>query len=138
MYLAATPSMQGNQDEAEKRYKRAVDDGPKPYASLARIALSQIYISEGKMADAEKVLREAIANPTPTVSKEQATLVLGEVLAQSNPAEARKLLDPLRTSTRSAISRLGLAIPPKKQDAPAKPSSRQAPSGLPRGARWLA
>jgi hypothetical protein len=54
------------------------------------------------------VLREAIANPAPTVSKEHATLVLGELLAQTNPAEAHKLVDPLRTSTRGAISRTAI------------------------------
>jgi len=42
------------------------------------------------------------------VSKEQATIVLGQILAQSNPAEAHKLLDPLRTSTRAAISRTAI------------------------------
>jgi predicted negative regulator of RcsB-dependent stress response len=108
MYLASYAVDSGNQDEAERRYKRVVADGPKPYASLARIALSQIYISEGKTADAEKVLRDAIANPSATVSKEQAQLALGEMLSKTNPAEAHKLLDPLRTSARGTISRTAM------------------------------
>jgi predicted negative regulator of RcsB-dependent stress response len=108
IYLASYATDQGRLDEAEKRYKRVVDDGPKAYAGLARISLAQVYSSEGKLAEAEKVLREAIANPTPTVSKEQASLVLGELLSKSNPAEAHKLLDPLRTSTRAAISRTAI------------------------------
>jgi predicted negative regulator of RcsB-dependent stress response len=108
MFLASYAVDAGNQDEAERRYKRVVDDGPKPYASLARIALSQIYISEGKLAYAEKVLRDAIANPSATVSKEQAQLALGEMLSSSNPAEAHKLLDPLRTSARGTISRTAI------------------------------
>jgi predicted negative regulator of RcsB-dependent stress response len=108
MYLASYAVDSGNQDEAERRYKRVVEDGPKPYASLARIALSQIYISEGKLADAEKVLRDAIANPSATVSKEQAQLALGEMLSSSNPTEAHKLLDPLRTSARPTISRTAI------------------------------
>jgi len=108
IYLASYATDQGRLDEAEKRYKRVVDDGPKAYAGLARISLAQVYSSEGKLAEAEKILREAIANPTPTVSKEQASLVLGELLSKSNPAEAHKLLDPLRTSTRAAISRTAI------------------------------
>ena len=108
MYLASYAVDSGNQDEAERRYKRVVEDGPKPYASLARIALSQIYLSEGKLADAEKVLRDAIANPSATVSKEQAELALGEMLSSSNPTEAHKLLDPLRTSARGTISRTAI------------------------------
>ena len=126
MYLASYAVDAGNQDEAERRYKRAVDDGPKPYASLARIALSQIYISEGKMTEAEKVLRDAIANPSATVSKEQAELALGEMLSKSNPAEAHKLLDPLRTSARGTISRTAIVDSSKIAQAavPGAPPAR--------------
>jgi predicted negative regulator of RcsB-dependent stress response len=108
MYLASYAIDDGKLDEAEKRYKRVVEDGPKAYAGLARLSLAQVYASEGKMADAEKVLREAIAHPSPTVSKDHARLVLGELLAKSNPAEAHKLLDPLRTSTSGIISRAAI------------------------------
>jgi predicted negative regulator of RcsB-dependent stress response len=126
MYLASYAIDSGNQDEAERRYKRVVDDGPKPYASLARIALSQIYISEGKTADAEKVLRDAIANPSATVSKEHAELALGELLSSSNPTEAHKLLDPLRTSARGTISRTAIMDSAKISQAasPGPPPAR--------------
>jgi predicted negative regulator of RcsB-dependent stress response len=117
MFLASYAVDAGNQDEAERRYKRVVDDGPKGYAGLSRIALSQIYISEGKLADAEKVLRDAIANPSATVSKEQAQLALGEMLSKSNPAEAHKLLDPLRTSARGTISRTAIVDSSKIAEA---------------------
>ena len=126
MYLASYAVDSGNQAEAEMRYKRVVADGPKAYASLARIALSQIYISEGKMAEAEKVLRDAIANPSATVSKEQAQLALGELLAKSNPTEAHKLLDPLRTSARGTISRMAIVDSAKIAEAasPGPPPAR--------------
>lgn len=125
MYLASYAVDSGNQDEAERRYKRVVDDGPKPYASLARIALSQIYLSEGKMTDAEKVLRDAIANPSATVSREQAQLALGEMLSNSNPTEAHKLLDPLRTSPRGTISRTAIVDSAKiAQASPGAPPAR--------------
>jgi predicted negative regulator of RcsB-dependent stress response len=126
MYLASYAVDSGNQEEAERRYKRVVDDGPKPYASLARIALSQIYVSEGKMAEAEKVLRDAIANPSATVSKEQAQLALGEMLSSSNPTEAHKLLDPLRTSARGTISRAAIVASSKigQASSPGGPPAR--------------
>jgi len=108
LYLASYAVDDGRLDEAEKRYKRVVDDGPKAYAGLARLSLAQVYASENKMAEAEKMLRDAIAHPSPTVSKEYATLVLGELLAQNNPAEAHKLVDPLRTSLRGAVSRTAI------------------------------
>jgi predicted negative regulator of RcsB-dependent stress response len=127
MYLASYATDQGKLDEAEKRYKRVVEDGPKPYAGLARLSLAQVYASEGKLPDAEKILREAIANPSATVSKEQATLVLGELLSRTNPAEAHKLLDPLRTSTRAAISRTAItdaANIPQSGMPPAAPAPK--------------
>ena len=126
MYLASYAVDSGNQDEAERRYKQVAADGPKAYASLARIALSQIYISEGKTADGEKVLRDAIANPSATVSKEQAQLALGEMLSKSNPTEAHKLLDPLRTSARGTISRTAIVDSSKiaQVASPGAPSAR--------------
>jgi hypothetical protein len=50
-----------------------------------------------------------MSNPTQTISKEQATLELAELLASDNPAEARKLVEPLRTS-RTAISRVAIDL----------------------------
>ena len=52
-------------------------------------------------------LLKQIAKPTVLVSKEHATIVLARLLAPSRPAEARKLLEPLRTA-RSVISRAAL------------------------------
>jgi hypothetical protein len=74
-----------------------------------------VYAAESKFSDAEKVLRDLIAHPAFTVSKEEATIVLGQVLAKSNPAEARKILEPLRNSrgtvSQAAVNVLG-QIPP--------------------------
>ena len=89
IYLAGWTVDKGDLAGAEKRFKRVVDDAPKGYAALAKMALAQVYASEGKPADAEKLLRELIANPASTVSKEQATIVLGQTLASSKPDEAR-------------------------------------------------
>ena len=128
MYLGSYAVDAGNMAEAEKRYRRVVEEGPKAYAGLARLSLAQVYASEGKMADAEKILRDAMANPSLTVSKEHATIVLGELLAQTNPAEAHKLIDPLRTSLRGAISRTAITdsanLPPVNPPA-APPAAKK-------------
>jgi predicted negative regulator of RcsB-dependent stress response len=108
IYMAGYDVDAGNLDNAAKRFNRVMNDAPKPYAALARLALAQLDANQGKTAEAEKLLRELIDHPTVTVSKEQATIVLGQVLAQSNPAEAHKLIDPLRTSTRGAVSRTAI------------------------------
>lgn len=119
MYLASDAGDKGNIAEAEKRYKNVMDSAPTPYASLARLALAQVYQTEDKNADAEKLLREAVNHPTITVSKDDAIIQLALLLAKSNPEEARKMLEPLRTSrtpvSRAAVEALGQVQPPSNK-----------------------
>ncbi len=104
MYLASQADDQGNLAEAEKRYQDVMDSAPKAYASMAALALAQAYAADGKLDQAEKLLRDYIAHPTVTLSKDEATVELADIIAKKNPEEARKMLEPLRTS-RTAISR---------------------------------
>ena len=104
MAMGSEAAGKGNFAEAEKHYKGVVDNGPKPYAALARLALAQVYQSEGKTADAQKLLQDAVNNPTETVSKEEAAIALARVTAAGNKADALKTLDKLRISQRVAIS----------------------------------
>jgi predicted negative regulator of RcsB-dependent stress response len=67
------------------------------FASLAKLSLAQIYYADGREAQGEKILRDLIDHPTALVSKEQATVTLARYLIIKRPAEARKLLDPLKT-----------------------------------------
>ena len=108
IYLGGFAVDKGDLASAEKRFLHVANDAPKAYAALGKLALSQVYVSQGKSAEAEKVLRDLIANPTATVSKEHATIVLGQLLASSKPEEARKLLDPLRQSRRAQVSRAAI------------------------------
>jgi predicted negative regulator of RcsB-dependent stress response len=103
-YLASNAVDHSNMTEAEKRYKDVADSAPTPYASMAKMALAKIYSSDGRDSEAEKLLRDLVAHPTVTVSKEQAQIQLAIVIGKKNPDEARKLLEPLRTE-RTAISR---------------------------------
>ena len=105
IYMASWAADKGNLAEAEKRFKTVVDSGLKVYASQARLSLARVYAGEGKLADAQKVLQALIDKPSETVSKEEATLLLAELLVKSNPAEARRLAGPLRTSNSAAVSR---------------------------------
>lgn len=108
LYLGAATADKGELKDAEKIYKDAVDSAPSAYASVAKMSLAQIYASEGNSAEAEKLLRGLIAKPTVFVSKEEATVVLAQLLLHSNPQEARKLLEPLRNS-RTAVSSKAIA-----------------------------
>jgi TolA-binding protein len=106
-FLAVVASDQGRMLEAEKGFQEVAETGDKNYASLARFALAQLYHAQGKTAPAEQILRALIEKPTVLVSKEQAAITLGRMLGPAKPAEARKLLEPLRTE-RSAVSRAAL------------------------------
>jgi hypothetical protein len=101
----------GNLAEAEKNLKPVAESGKDSYASQAKLSLAQLYDSTGRQAEAEKLLRSIVNDPTILVSKEQATIALGRMLAKKNPAEARKLLEPLRAErgpvSRAAITALG-------------------------------
>ena len=110
IYLAAKQSDKGNLPEAEKLYKDVMDSAPKEYSAWARISLAQVYASEGKTQDARALMDYLIAHPTETISKEQATIELAEILTKSNPADARKLLQPLTTTTRPAVSRTAIEL----------------------------
>lgn len=109
-YLGSHWAEAGNAAEAEKFLKSAVDQAGPAYGSLAKLALAQLYVMQGKNDDAAKLVQTIIDKPTELVSKEAATIEKARIIAKSNPAEARKLLEPLRTSSRSAISQASLTL----------------------------
>ena len=107
-YLGITYADLGKLDDAEKAFLEVENKGNKTYAPLGRFALAQIYESRGKLADAERELRAIIDSPSILLSKEQATMALARLLAKTKPDDARKLLEPYRTSTRAAVSRAAI------------------------------
>lgn len=107
MFLAADEADKSNYAQAEKLYRDVADSAPSEYASLARVSLAQVLAAQGKTADAEKLMNNLIDHPTAMVSKEQATLQLAQILIPTDPAKARKLLQPLTTS-RTAISKAAI------------------------------
>ena len=107
-YLGITLADLGKLDEAEKAFLEVENKGDKNYAPLGRFALAQIYESRGKFADAERELRAVMDSPSILLSKEQAIMSLAKVLARTKPEEARRLLEPYRSSTRPAVSRAAI------------------------------
>ena len=106
-YLGVLYADQGKVLEAENFWKPIAESGDADYASQAKLSLAQLYETQGRAADAEKLLRSVVDHPTIMVSKEQATIALAHALARTKPEEARKLLEPLRTE-RSAVSRMAI------------------------------
>ena len=109
-FLGTNAADQGKIPEAEKRFKLVVDSGNRPYGSLAKLALAQLYGSQGKLADGEKLIQSVIDHPTELVSKEAATVALAQLVRNSDPQRARKLLEPLRSSPRGNVSRTALSV----------------------------
>jgi predicted negative regulator of RcsB-dependent stress response len=96
-YIGAIQADQGKLAEAEKSFQDVAKNGDDKYASLAKLSLAQIYFADGRTSQGESTLRDLMAHPTVLVSKEQAQISLARYLMTRNPAEARKLLEPLRT-----------------------------------------
>lgn len=102
-YLASMDADRGNMPAAEKSFQEVSQKANAEYASLAKLSLAQIYFSDGRNTQAEEVLRDLMAHPTIMVSKDQATLSLTAYLIHKDPAQARKLLEPLRISPVDAV-----------------------------------
>lgn len=107
-FLGTNSADTGNYADAEKHLKRVIDNGNANFSSIAGLALAKVYASEGKLTDGEKLIQSVIDHPTTLVSKEQATLALGQLVAPTDPQRARKLIEPLRSSPRGAVSRAAI------------------------------
>jgi hypothetical protein len=108
--LGVIAADKGNMAEAAKQFEKAVQTGSREFTSAAKLALAQVDQALGKNTEAEKLLRELVASPTAIVSKEQAMFTLARLLAVTNPAEARKLIDPLQKDSRPVIARNAVAL----------------------------
>ena len=108
-YLGSIKADQGKLAEAEKLFQEVAQKGNEKYASLAKLALAQIFFGDGRADQGEKTLRDLIANPTVFVSADQATISLARFLSGKNPAEARKLLEPLR-SRQGSVGQVALTL----------------------------
>ncbi len=108
-YLGAIHADQGKMAAAEKDFQSAAQKGNAQYSSLAKLSLAQIYFSDGRDTQGEATLRDLIAHPTLYVSADQATITLARFLAAKKPAEARKLLDPLRTKS-GPVSQVAITL----------------------------
>jgi predicted negative regulator of RcsB-dependent stress response len=95
-YLGAIKSDQGKLADAGKSFAEVADRGDARYSALAKMSLAQIDFADGHGDKGETILRDLIAHPSIFVSKEQATILLAQSIGPKKPAEARKLLDPLR------------------------------------------
>jgi hypothetical protein len=105
-YYLGTLKAQNQDPKGAESDLNAVANSSSECAPLAKIALAQLYISQNRSADAQKLLREVVDKPTDLVSKSQAQLLLAQMLQSSNPQEAKKIVQSLKTPNQSpAVTR---------------------------------
>jgi predicted negative regulator of RcsB-dependent stress response len=108
-YIGAIQADQGKLAEAEKSFQEVAQKGDAKYASLAKLSLAQIYFSDGRDSQGEATLKDLADHPTEFVSADQAKVTLARYILTKKPAEARKLLEPLRTQP-GAVSQVALSL----------------------------
>lgn len=109
-FIATNEADLGHLQSAETHFKASIDSHNGAYASLAKLALAKIYAGEGKIQEGDKLIQSVIDHPTVLVSKDSATLALADLLKGTDKQRAKKLVEPLRTSTRSAVSRAAITL----------------------------
>jgi predicted negative regulator of RcsB-dependent stress response len=115
-YLGSIHSDQGKVSEAEKNFLSVADHADKNYSSLAKTALAEIYFSDGRFDQGEKILKDLMDHPTVFVSKDQAAISLAKHYIGRNNAEARKLLAPIkdqRSPIATIAQMMSAQIPPQ-------------------------
>jgi predicted negative regulator of RcsB-dependent stress response len=95
MYVASGKMDKGDVDGAISDYRQVIDKAPSELASTAKLAVAQLLWGQGKTDEGKKLLQDLIDHPTTYVSSEQAKLTLARLQLDSNPAEAKKLLESL-------------------------------------------
>jgi lipopolysaccharide biosynthesis regulator YciM len=103
-FLGAHAADDGKVQEAQKHFQTVIDSGKTEYVALAKLAMAQLYGSQGKQAEGEKLIQSLIDHPTTLVSKEAATVALAHLVASTDCPRARKMLEPLRNVERSEVS----------------------------------
>ena len=104
-YLGTLKAQNGNAGGAEADLKAVADSGSE-CAPLAKIALAQLYSGQNKMSQAQTLLRDLVNKPSDLVSKAQAQILLAHLEETTNPQDAKKILQALKSPTQDpAVSR---------------------------------
>jgi len=87
----------GRDADAQKWLQDLASSGDDEFAALARFELAQIADRTGKPDDAVKLYQQLIAKPTALVPKPVAMLALADHWRKTNPAEAAKLYNQIKS-----------------------------------------
>ncbi len=87
----------GHDAEAQKWLQKLASSGNDDFAALARFELAQIADRTGKPDEAVKFYQQLIAKPAVLVPKPVALLALADHYRKTNPAEAAKLYNQIKS-----------------------------------------
>ncbi len=87
----------GDAAAAERELTAIAGSHNRDLAPLAKMALASLYRSQKKEADAIKLYKELIDQPTRTVPKSMAQLELASMYETTQPAEAMRLYQQIKT-----------------------------------------
>jgi hypothetical protein len=96
-YAALSLEHLGRDDDARKWLEGISASGIQDFAAMAKFELAQIYDRTGKATDAVKMYQDLISRPTVLVPKPMVMLTLAEHYRQSNPTEAVKLYNQIKS-----------------------------------------
>ena len=97
-YLGTLKAQSGDQRGAEADLS-AVSNSRSEFAPLAKIALAELYAGQNKSSQAQTLLRDLINKPSDLVSKAQAEILLAHLEENTNPKDAKKILQSLKSQT---------------------------------------
>ncbi|HZW81663.1 MAG TPA: tetratricopeptide repeat protein [Candidatus Deferrimicrobiaceae bacterium] len=96
-FLGVTSTTEGDNAAAENDFKAVASSGDKELASIAKLALANLYGNTNRSKDAVTVYQELINKPTVSVSKVTAQLQLAELYQSSNqPLDAKRLYEQIK------------------------------------------
>lgn len=88
---------QGNRVEAKAHLEQAIRGAGSELPAQARMALGAMLLEDGDSAAAREVLQPVVDNPTRTVTRARATIELARTYVDSDPEEARRILNEVQT-----------------------------------------
>lgn len=94
-YLGLTQVDLNQPKQAESTLQQVISSGDATVQALARNALANLYIAEGKTADARKLLQDLAQQNSPMVPRAMALTELAQLEANSDPAAAATIYKQL-------------------------------------------
>jgi hypothetical protein len=101
-FLGVTSATAGDNAGAENDFKAVVSKGSKELASVAKLALADLYGNTNRTKEAVGLYQELINQPTVSVGKVTAQLQLAELYQTSNqPLDAKRLYEQIKKDNTS-------------------------------------